>query len=64
MNWVSASAFFAMGGYAVYVWGSVFVCALAIAGELVALRARRATIERVLRRRAIAPALVLTERTA
>jgi heme exporter protein D len=26
MNWSSASEFFAMGGYALYVWGSYAVC--------------------------------------
>ena len=28
MNWNSASEFFAMGGYGVYVWGSYGVAAL------------------------------------
>ena len=28
MNWASASEFFAMGGYGLYVWGSYGVCAL------------------------------------
>jgi heme exporter protein D len=27
MNWGSASEFFAMGGYGLYVWGSYAVCA-------------------------------------
>ena len=27
MNWNSASEFFAMGGYGLYVWGSYGVCA-------------------------------------
>jgi heme exporter protein D len=38
MNW---SEFFAMGGYALYVWGSFGVTALLLAGEIVLLRARR-----------------------
>ena len=29
MNWNSPAEFFAMGGYALYVWGSFGVCALA-----------------------------------
>jgi heme exporter protein D len=51
MNWNSPAAFFAMGGYAAYVWGSFAVCVVAVAGELVALRARRAAIARVIGRR-------------
>jgi len=42
MNWNSASEFFAMGGYGLYVWGSYGVSVLAIAIELWSLRARRA----------------------
>jgi heme exporter protein D len=34
MSWNSAGEFFAMGGYALYVWGSYAVAALCIAGEL------------------------------
>jgi heme exporter protein D len=30
MNWGSASEFFAMGGYGLYVWGSYAVCLLAM----------------------------------
>ncbi|MFN0317694.1 MAG: heme exporter protein CcmD [Burkholderiales bacterium] len=41
MNWGSAQAFFEMGGYGLFVWGSYGVTALVIAGELVALRKRR-----------------------
>ncbi len=41
MQWDSVSEFFAMGGYAVYVWGSYAVTAAAIALE-VWLLARRA----------------------
>jgi len=33
MIWNSAGDFFAMGGYALYVWGSFGVCALALALE-------------------------------
>ena len=40
MNWGSASEFFAMGGHGLYVWGSFGVTALAIAIEMLALRAR------------------------
>ncbi|MEP7282777.1 MAG: heme exporter protein CcmD [Rubrivivax sp.] len=39
--WSSWQAFWAMGGYAPYVWGSFGVCALALGAELWSLRARR-----------------------
>ena len=41
MNWGSASGFFAMGGYALYVWGSFGVTAGLIAMEILLLRGRR-----------------------
>jgi heme exporter protein D len=41
MNWSSASEFFAMGGYAFYVWGSFLVTAACLAAEPLLLRARR-----------------------
>jgi len=33
--------FFAMGGYAFYVWSAYGIAAVVIAGEIIALRARR-----------------------
>ena len=44
MTWSSASEFFAMGGYAFYVWGAYGVTALAIAAELWMLAWRRRTL--------------------
>lgn len=41
MTWNSAAEFFAMGGYAQYVWGSVAVTAIALAVESFQLRQRR-----------------------
>lgn len=41
MNWISWSAFFSMGGYGRYVWGSTLVVTGSIAAELFALRRRR-----------------------
>lgn len=41
MTWNSAAEFFAMGGYAQYVWGSVGVSVIALAVELSLLRQRR-----------------------
>jgi heme exporter protein D len=41
MNWNSPAEFFAMGGYAFYVWGSFIVTAAALAIEVAGLRRRR-----------------------
>ena len=43
MNWGSASEFFAMGGYGLYVWGSYAVTFVCIAIELASLWLRRRT---------------------
>jgi heme exporter protein D len=47
MNWNSASDFFAMGGYGLYVWGSYGVAAIVMMVEplLAAHRHRRALRE-------------------
>ena len=42
MNWASAAEFFAMGGYAFYVWGSFVATAVCVTAELLLLRTRRA----------------------
>ena len=41
MSWASWSEFFAMGGYALYVWGSYAVTAGLIALEVIMLILRR-----------------------
>ena len=41
MSWGSVSEFFAMGGYALYVWGSFGVTAAVICMEIVLLGSRR-----------------------
>ncbi|MEO7855225.1 MAG: heme exporter protein CcmD [Rubrivivax sp.] len=41
MNWSSFGEFAAMGGYGLYVWGSVGMCALVLTGEMLSLRMRR-----------------------
>jgi heme exporter protein D len=51
MQWHSAAEFFAMGGYAFYVWGSFGLCAVALVAEPLLLRRRRRDIERSLKRR-------------
>ena len=43
MNWASWSDFFAMGGYALYVWGSYAVTACLIVVEIILLRSRQRT---------------------
>ena len=50
MNWGSASEFFAMGGYGLYVWGSFGVTAAALLIEVVLVRRRLADTRRALRR--------------
>jgi heme exporter protein D len=41
MHWNSLQDFFAMGGYAFFVWSSMAVTAAALLAELLSLRARR-----------------------
>ena len=50
MTWNSLGDFLAMGGYALYVWGSYGMTVLVVAVELAALRARRARAMDELRR--------------
>ena len=50
MIWHSAAAFFAMGGYAPYVWGSAGACALGLVIEVAALRLRRHAALALMRR--------------
>ncbi|MEO7010267.1 MAG: heme exporter protein CcmD [Caldimonas sp.] len=51
MQWHSAGEFFAMGGYAFYVWGSFGLCAVAMIVEPWLLRRRRRQVEHSLHRR-------------
>ena len=57
MNWNSAADFFAMGGYALYVWGSFGACALAFVVEPLLIRQRHKLIVRTLRRQTAAEKL-------
>jgi heme exporter protein D len=57
VNWNSAGEFFAMGGYAVFVWGSFGACAVAVAAEIVLVGRRRAAVLRQLRERIRAESL-------
>ncbi|HEX5784982.1 MAG TPA: heme exporter protein CcmD [Burkholderiaceae bacterium] len=49
MNWTGWQAFVAMGGYGLYVWGSVLVVLGALVGELAALALRRSAVWRALK---------------
>lgn len=51
MNWGSAGEFFAMGGYAFYVWGSYGVTALFLLIEVILVMSRKRTITQRLSRR-------------
>ncbi len=55
MNWGSPAAFFEMGGYAFYVWGSFGVTAVALLLEPLLARKRRTDIITTLRRELAAP---------
>jgi heme exporter protein D len=55
MTWNSPGEFFAMGGYAFYVWGSFGVTAVALLMEPLLARKRRSDILRTLRRELAAP---------
>ena len=45
MYWENWSDFFAMGGYALYVWGSIVVVFLFMAGEVFFVRLRNKAIK-------------------
>ena len=49
MQWNSVSEFFAMGGYAFYVWGSFGVTAAAVVIEMLLIRSQRRELLRDLR---------------
>jgi heme exporter protein D len=57
MNWGSPAEFFAMGGYALYVWGSFGVVAVALILEPILVSRRRQAIVQSLRRNALADKL-------
>jgi heme exporter protein D len=57
MLWNSAGEFFAMGGYALYVWGSFGVCAAAMIIEPLLVARRNREILRSLARERLADEL-------
>ena len=50
MIWNSLHAFLAMGGYGLYVWGSMLACLATVVVELVLMRQRRRRIVNQIRR--------------
>ena len=50
MNWNSPAEFFAMGGYALYVWGSFGLTAVCLLIEPLLVHARRAATLKSVRR--------------
>ncbi len=46
MSWSSAADFWAMGGYGLYVWGSIGMCAVVLLAEIWAIKASRARLAR------------------
>ena len=57
MNWNSPAEFFAMGGYGLYVWGSVIVTFVIMVVEPILAHQRQKSILRTLRRERIAQEL-------
>ncbi len=57
MQWHSAAEFFAMGGYAFYVWGSFGACALLMLAEPFLVRRRLTEVRRSLIRERLADQL-------
>jgi heme exporter protein D len=54
MNWGSAAAFWAMGGYGFYVWGSFGAVALGFGAEVLLLKLRNRAVLQGLKRQNIA----------
>ena len=52
--WNSPSEFFAMGGYALYVWSSFGMCALVFVLEPLVIRARHKLVVRRLKQQCLA----------
>ena len=63
MQWNSVGEFFAMGGYALYVWGSFSVCALLMIVEPLLARRRLSEVRQSLIRERLADQLELQQRT-
>ena len=57
MLWNSLGEFFAMGGYALYVWGRFGACALLLVMEPLLVKQRLSAVRRLLRRERLAESL-------
>ena len=62
MQWHSAGEFFAMGGYAFYVWGSFGACALLMIAEPFLARRRLSEVRKSLARERLADEFELQQR--
>ncbi len=63
MHWNSVGEFFAMGGYALYVWGSFGACALLMLAEPLLARRRLSEVRRSLIRERLADELELQQKS-
>jgi heme exporter protein D len=63
MHWNSVAEFFAMGGYALYVWGSFGACALLMIAEPLLARRRLNQVRRSLIRERLADELELQQKS-
>jgi heme exporter protein D len=57
MQWTSVGEFFAMGGYAFYVWGSFGACLLLMVAEPILARHRLSSVRAGIKREQIADKL-------
>ncbi len=64
MQWNSVGEFFAMGGYAFYVWGSFGACALLMVAEPFLAKRRLSEIRKSLIRERIADELEKKQQTS
>ena len=63
MQWHSAGEFFAMGGYAFYVWGSFGACLLLMVAEPFLARRRLNEVRKSLIRERLADELELQQKS-
>ena len=63
MQWNSVGEFFAMGGYALYVWGSFGACALLMVAEPFLVKRRLSEVRRNLIRERLADELESQQRS-
>jgi heme exporter protein D len=64
MHWNSVGEFLAMGGYALYVWGSFGACALLMIAEPFLARRRLSEVRKSLARERLADQLELQQKNS